>query len=82
VTAPKSITGECEAASGGVNLLVGALALAEGLVPATVNLRSPLPDVRLDHVTTPMTNVDLRQVVTTAISPRSSFAAAVLTAAR
>jgi 3-oxoacyl-[acyl-carrier-protein] synthase II len=78
VTAPKSITGECEAASGAVNLLVGAVALAEGLVPATVNLAEPLPDVALRFVTEPGTGTDLRRVVATATSPRSTFGAAVL----
>ncbi|SHN27662.1 beta-ketoacyl-[acyl-carrier-protein] synthase family protein [Cryptosporangium aurantiacum] len=78
VTAPKSITGECEAASGAVNLLVGAVALAEGLVPPTVNLVEPLPDVALAHVTEPGTGSGLRRVVATATSPNSTFGAAVL----
>lgn len=41
VTAPKSVTGECHAASGALNTAVAALALAHGIVPGTRNLNDP-----------------------------------------
>jgi 3-oxoacyl-[acyl-carrier-protein] synthase II len=50
ISAPKSLTGECESASGVINVLACSLALSEGLIPPTVNLRQPAPEWALDHV--------------------------------
>jgi 3-oxoacyl-[acyl-carrier-protein] synthase II len=51
VSAPKSLTGDCEAASGAVNVVACALAISEGLVSATANLEHPMEEHPLDHVT-------------------------------
>jgi 3-oxoacyl-[acyl-carrier-protein] synthase II len=59
VSAPKSLTGECEAASALVNVAVGALAVSEGLLPATANLERPLDEFTVRHV---MGNSETRDV--------------------
>ena len=78
LSAPKSLTGECEAASGAVNLLVAALAVAEGLVPATANLGTPLPDATLRHITAPGTRMEVRGALANACTPLSTYASALL----
>lgn len=50
VGAAKAMTGDCEAASGGVNVLTCCLALSEGFLTPTINLTEPLPGYDLDHV--------------------------------
>jgi 3-oxoacyl-[acyl-carrier-protein] synthase II len=78
LTAPKSLTGECEAASGGVNLLTAALAVSEGLVPATANLEHPIPGLPVRHVTAPLAGAPIRRAVATGSSPNAAYGAAVL----
>jgi 3-oxoacyl-[acyl-carrier-protein] synthase II len=78
LTGPKSLTGECEAASGAINLVTAALAVSEGLVPATAHLTHPVPDADVRHVTEPLQGPPLRRAVATACSPGSVFAAAML----
>jgi 3-oxoacyl-[acyl-carrier-protein] synthase II len=76
LTAPKSLTGECEAASGGVNLLTAALSVAEGLVPATANLENPLLEHPVRHVLEPATDAKVSRAIATASTPTAAFAAA------
>jgi 3-oxoacyl-[acyl-carrier-protein] synthase II len=78
VTAPKSLTGECEAASGGINLLTATLAVADGLVPGTANLERPLPDADVRHVTEPTPDAKVTRAVATAVTPGAVFGAALL----
>jgi 3-oxoacyl-[acyl-carrier-protein] synthase II len=78
LTAPKALTGECESASGAINLVTAALAVREGLVPATTNLTAPLPDADVRHVTTPLDGIAVRRAVATASTPGSLFASALL----
>jgi 3-oxoacyl-[acyl-carrier-protein] synthase II len=78
VTAPKSLTGECEAASGGINLLTAALAVSEGLVPATANLDRPVPDIDVRHVTEPASDAKVSRAIATASTPTAVFGAAML----
>jgi 3-oxoacyl-[acyl-carrier-protein] synthase II len=80
LTAPKSLTGECEAASGAVNMLVAALAVAEGTVPATAGLRRPVPDHPVQHVTEPLTGMTVTRAVATASTPGSVYGAAMFAA--
>ncbi|MFI7588137.1 beta-ketoacyl synthase N-terminal-like domain-containing protein [Spongisporangium articulatum] len=80
LTAPASLTGDCGAASGGISLLCAALAVSEGLVPATANLGDPLPGVR--YVTAPGDDVRIEAAVATATSIGSLHAAALLGAVR
>ncbi|WP_354643476.1 beta-ketoacyl-[acyl-carrier-protein] synthase family protein [Kitasatospora camelliae] len=51
VTATKSMTGHLFGAAGSLGALAAILALRDGVVPATVNLESPDPQVELDVVT-------------------------------
>ncbi|MFC7876958.1 beta-ketoacyl-[acyl-carrier-protein] synthase family protein [Isoptericola sp. NPDC057391] len=55
VTATKASTGHLLGASGALGALVALLALRDGVVPPTINLDDPDPDVDLDVVTTPRT---------------------------
>jgi len=55
VTATKASTGHLLGASGALGALVGLLALRGGVVPPTINLDDPDPEVDLDVVTAPRT---------------------------
>jgi 3-oxoacyl-[acyl-carrier-protein] synthase II len=50
VSSTKSSTGHLLGASGGVELIASALAICEGVIPATMNLDNPDPECDLDHV--------------------------------
>jgi 3-oxoacyl-[acyl-carrier-protein] synthase II len=76
LTAPKSLTGECEAASGGVNLLTAALAVSEGIVPATANLQNPEGDFPFQHVLQPSSDAKVTRAIATASTPTAAFGAA------
>ena len=63
VTAPKGITGDCESASGLVNIVAGALAIRDGIVPPTPRRDGGrLPD-GLNLVTEPVTNAGIDTVL-------------------
>ncbi|MFI7585845.1 beta-ketoacyl synthase N-terminal-like domain-containing protein [Spongisporangium articulatum] len=79
LTAPKSLTGECEAASGGINMLTAILAVAEGVVPATANLTNPSSQYPFAHVTEPKTGADVNKAIATATTPSAAFGAALFT---
>ncbi|GLY07027.1 beta-ketoacyl-[acyl-carrier-protein] synthase family protein [Actinoplanes sp. NBRC 101535] len=49
ISSPKSMTGHLTSAAGGVNLIAAIGALREQLVPPTVNLRHPDPELDLDY---------------------------------
>jgi 3-oxoacyl-[acyl-carrier-protein] synthase II len=53
ITAPKSMTGHMIGAAGALSALIGALSIKNGIVPPTINLRTPDPDCSLDY--TPLT---------------------------
>lgn len=50
VSSTKSMTGHCLAGSGGVEAVISCMALAEGIIPPTINLRTPDVDLDLDYV--------------------------------
>jgi 3-oxoacyl-[acyl-carrier-protein] synthase II len=50
VSSTKSMTGHLLGAAGGVEAIVLALALRDGLIPPTINLETPDPDCDLDYV--------------------------------
>ena len=52
LSAPKSITGDCRAGSGALNIVVAALAISDGLVTPTINLRQPVPSRSVVHAGT------------------------------
>jgi 3-oxoacyl-[acyl-carrier-protein] synthase II len=53
VSATKSMTGHAIGASGGIEAIATALAVAEGRVPPTINLENPDPACDLDYVPGP-----------------------------
>jgi 3-oxoacyl-[acyl-carrier-protein] synthase II len=78
VTAPKSLVGECQAASGTLNVAVGALALSSGIVPPTRNLMEPGSD-ELRHVRQPL-RADLGHAVALSADLGTALGAVVLRA--
>lgn len=50
ISSPKSMTGHLTCAAGALNLLAGARAITDGVVPPTINLENPDPDLDLDYV--------------------------------
>jgi 3-oxoacyl-[acyl-carrier-protein] synthase II len=50
ISSPKSMTGHLTCAAGGLNLLAGARAMTDGVVPPTINLENPDPALDLDYV--------------------------------
>jgi 3-oxoacyl-[acyl-carrier-protein] synthase II len=64
VSSPKSMVGHLIGAAGALGALVGVLAIRDGIVPPTVNLRTPDPECDLDYVPTTARRLPAR--VTTA----------------
>jgi len=50
VSSTKSMTGHLMGASGGVEAVISAMSLYEGIIPPTINLDNPDPDCDLDYV--------------------------------
>jgi 3-oxoacyl-[acyl-carrier-protein] synthase II len=50
ISSPKSMTGHLTCAAGALNVLVGARAIQDGVVPPTINLEHPDPKLDLDYV--------------------------------
>jgi 3-oxoacyl-[acyl-carrier-protein] synthase II len=50
VSSTKSMTGHCFGAAGAIEAMMCVLALHEGVLPPTINLRTPDPDCDLDYV--------------------------------
>ncbi len=50
VSSTKSVTGHCFGAAGALEAMFSALALHEGVLPPTINYRTPDPDCDLDYV--------------------------------
>ena len=63
ISSPKSMTGHLTCAAGGLNLLAGARAITDGVVPPTINLENPDPDLDLDYVPNTARNVEVDAVL-------------------
>ncbi len=50
VSSTKSMTGHLLGASGGVEAIISAMSLYEGIIPPTINLDNPDPECDLDYV--------------------------------
>ncbi len=60
ISSSKSMTGHMLGAAGGVESIVCAMALREGLIPATINYEMPDPDCDLDYVPNKFRKADIR----------------------
>ena len=60
VSSTKSMTGHLLGAAGGIETVICALALQNGIVPATMNYETPDPDCTLDYVPNAARNVKIR----------------------
>jgi 3-oxoacyl-[acyl-carrier-protein] synthase II len=69
VSSPKSMTGHLIGAAGALSAMACALAIRDGIVPPTINLKTPDPECDLDYVP----NVARQMPVTTAISNTFGF---------
>lgn len=69
VSSPKSVTGHLIGAAGALSALASAMAIRDGIVPPTVNLKTPDPECDLDYVP----NVARPLAVRTAITNTFGF---------
>jgi 3-oxoacyl-[acyl-carrier-protein] synthase II len=82
VSATKSMHGHCMGAAGGLEAAITALALREGVVPPTINLREVDPACAgVDHVANTARRADLRVAMSTSFGLGGHNAALVLTRA-
>ena len=82
VSGTKSMHGHCMGATGALEAAITALALREGLVPPTINLREVDPGARgVDHVANAARPADLRVAISTSFGLGGHNAALVMTRA-
>ena len=66
VSSPKSMVGHLIGAAGALGVMVCALAIRDGIVPPTINLKTPDPECDLDYVPNVARQVPVRTAITTA----------------
>ena len=67
VSSTKSMTGHMLGAAGAVEAIVSALALHEGVIPPTINLREPDPECDLDYVPNQARKVQAQMALSTSL---------------
>ena len=80
VSSPKSMTGHLIGAAGALGAMVCALAIRDGIVPPTINLKTPDPDCDLDCVPNVARPMPVRTAITNAFGFGGQNCVAVLTA--
>jgi 3-oxoacyl-[acyl-carrier-protein] synthase II len=68
ISSVKSMTGHLTCAAGALNLLAGARAIGEGVVPPTINLEHPDPQCDLDYVPNTARELDVGAVLVNAFA--------------
>ena len=81
VSSPKSMTGHLTAAAGALNVLVCLLAIRDSIVPPTINLHEPDPQLGLDYVALEPRRRVLEACLTNAFAFGGTNGAIVVTAA-
>jgi 3-oxoacyl-[acyl-carrier-protein] synthase II len=64
VSSPKSVTGHLIGAAGALSAMTCALAMRDGIVPPTINLKTPDPECDLDHVANVARQLSVRTAIT------------------
>jgi 3-oxoacyl-[acyl-carrier-protein] synthase II len=67
VSSTKSVTGHCFGAAGAIEAMMCALALHHGILPPTVNYRTPDPECDLDYVPNEARRVEVEVAVSNAM---------------
>ena len=81
ISSTKSMTGHLIGAAGGLEAIIGALAIAEGVVPPTANLEHPDPACDLDYVPREARRLKVRTVLSVSMGFGGTNACLVLGAA-
>jgi len=80
VSSPKSITGHLIGAAGALSAMTCALAMRDGIVPPTINLKTPDPECDLDHVANVARQMSVRTAITNTFGFGGQNCVTVLTA--
>jgi len=80
VSSPKSMTGHLIGAAGALGAMACALAIRDGIVPPTINLKTPDPECDLDCVPNVARPLQVRAAITNAFGFGGQNCVAVLTA--
>jgi 3-oxoacyl-[acyl-carrier-protein] synthase II len=79
VSAPKSMVGHLVGAAGALSVMMGALAMRDGVVPPTINLDTPDPECDLDYVANAARRITIGSAMVNAFGFGGQNCVAVLT---